>query len=69
MPDYFLSARERIHIGTCRYCNNGKGPDPDRATEGVWEGPFATRAEAFKAAKKAGYYDTRDCEFCLSQSK
>lgn len=65
MTDYFLSAGERIHSGTCRYCNNGKGPDPDRDTSNVWEGPFPTRGKAFERAKKLGYYDVRDCAFCL----
>ena len=69
MPDYFVSARDRIHVGTCPYCKNGKGPDPDRDTSEVWDGPFRTRAEAFTAAKKAAYYDVRDCGFCLPQSK
>jgi hypothetical protein len=69
MPDYFLSARERIHLGTCRYCNNGRGPDLDFPRNWAWEGPFATRAKAFERAKELGYHDVRDCAFCPPQSK
>jgi hypothetical protein len=37
MAVYYLSGRERIHLGTCRYCRNGKGPDWNGNSE-VWEG-------------------------------
>lgn len=75
MTNYFVCEqwrkRVRIHRGTCRYCNGGKGRDPDKpAVSGAWYGPFPTRAKAFEKLKQINYRDMQDCAFCMMpQSK
>lgn len=42
-----------IHVGTCSYCNNGKGVhrNPMGNKNGRWLGPFDTLSAAEQAAK------------------
>ena len=45
-----------IHVGSCGYCNDGKGchKNPQGEAHGKWHGPFATLNEAAIAAEATG---------------
>ena len=58
--------RARIHLGTCRHCNDGAGrigaaKEPRRR----WHGPYDTRRAARAKMKAFDYDDMKDCEICL----
>lgn len=60
----------RIHQGSCRYCNNGKGWQPiDSGANGKWHGDFSTRSAAFNLLKQFGYHDMQDCAVCMPSSR
>lgn len=71
MTSYFVyenwtGRHARIHRGTCRYCNHGKGLRPQSAGQnGEWYGPFATKDQASKKLKEMNYRDTQDCAICM----
>jgi len=55
----------RIHKGSCRRCNHGKGIHPGSSNEtGGWHGPYADRDEAFQQAAALGRTKTRGCNVC-----
>ncbi|MEL6259122.1 MAG: F0F1 ATP synthase subunit beta, partial [Pseudomonadota bacterium] len=61
----FSSKRARIHTGTCRYCNDGKGVGGDPTNDDdKWHGPFADFASADAAAAALNQKDTRPCGVC-----
>ena len=46
--------RAKIHLGSCMYCNDGRGVNPDRESSGDndrWRGPFRTAEDAVEAAQ------------------
>jgi len=56
--------KARIHLGSCGYCQDGKGCHAATSEErGRWLGPFATFAQAYAAAEKTGRRVSR-CERC-----
>ena len=63
--EHFANKRARIHTGDCRYCNHGKGVGGDQTNnDDKWHGPFASFAEAEKAAAALKQKDTRACGVC-----
>ncbi len=62
--------RARIHTGTCRYCNHGKGVggSPDNTSDDEWHGPFETFAKAEKAANGLGRKDVAACGVCKPET-
>ncbi len=63
-----ISKRGRIHIGSCRYCNDGQGVggDPDNDDD-TWHGPFDTFEAAEDCARGLDYKDVRPCGVCKPQ--
>ena len=38
-----ISKRARIHLSTCRYCNDGQGVGGDKSNDDdEWHGPFTS---------------------------
>ena len=63
--EHFSNKRARIHTGTCRYCNHGKGVGGDQTNDDdKWHGPFDTFAKAEKKAASLKQKDTRACGVC-----
>jgi hypothetical protein len=53
----------RVHRAECRYCNNGRGWDPNRTgRNNAWYGPYATPEEARAACRRA---PARPCAVCM----
>ena len=71
MTKYFIyeslvSHRVRIHKADCAYCNDGAGFRLNSSVlNGRWHGPYATREDAFRAAKALDRKDTEPCAACL----
>ncbi len=60
-----IAKRARIHLGSCRYCNDGAGVGGDTSNDDdQWHGPFATFAEADTTAGSLPYKDVRPCGVC-----
>ncbi len=57
--------RARIHQGTCRFCNGGKGLRGNRRSDNRWLGPFENEGEAVEVALSTGRSDVRGCGVCL----
>jgi len=56
--------KARIHISSCRFCNNGKGiHNTDSEEHGKWHGPFLTYEETLQAAIKTGG-EVTECQNC-----
>ena len=54
----------RIHIGSCRYCNHGKGVKATRLPYNRWFGPF-TLEKAVEEARRENKRNTKGCGGCL----
>ena len=62
------SFHSTIHLGKCRFCNNGKGFRNDK-TEGLigkWVGSFKTYEEAHRQAStyEGKTFEVLDCKRC-----
>ncbi len=57
--------RVRVHVGSCRYCNHGKGVNEIRLPNNRWEGPFSDPDHAATAAVRGNRRDTKPCGHCL----
>jgi hypothetical protein len=57
--------RGRIHLGSCAYCNEGRGFQPDDSgRNGKWHGPFS-RNDAFTTVKRLQKdADIQPCAVC-----
>lgn len=54
-----------IHEGACSFCNHGEGMGHGRNPSGSeWHGPYASRTEAFRGARKTGRREVRGCGIC-----
>jgi len=61
----FIAKRARIHLGSCRYCNDGDGVGGNKDNDDdKWHGPFDTFAEAESMAKSLNQKDTKPCGVC-----
>ncbi len=59
--------KAKIHHGSCRHCNFGKGKHPDASNRnGQWDGPFGSyeQAKSFAISTKR---PVSDCFFCRSK--
>ncbi len=57
--------RGRIHLGSCSYCNHGKGMhDEDSGANGRWHGPYDDREQTFRIAAALKRADMRPCGTC-----
>jgi F-type H+-transporting ATPase subunit beta len=64
-----IGKRARIHTGSCRYCNNGKGVGGDASNDDdVWHGPFASFAAAQAVASGLPHSDVRPCGVCKPEN-
>jgi hypothetical protein len=60
--------QSRVHIGGCRYCNDGRGVSTGtRVDNGKWRGPFATYREAANVAEGPPG-ETNACRICRPAS-
>lgn len=54
-----------VHLGSCAFCNDGRGMHGEAATaNGEWLGPFSTGAEAWARAEKTKRREIRRCGVC-----
>ena len=63
--------RARIHVNTCRYCNDGKGVGgaADNVEADEWHGPFNAFADADAKASSLGRKDVAPCGACKPEKK
>ena len=58
--------KARVHRGSCGYCNDGEGFQPqDSGKNGKWHGPFDSKEQAFEYAKSLGRKTTDFCYRCV----
>jgi hypothetical protein len=70
-----VARRALIHVGSCSYCNDGKGIGIYRTFKGrgsaKWSPPFATIAEAETYAREQfsskGEVSIARCRHCMSE--
>ena len=55
----------RVHLGSCRYCNDGQGFKGSRLFDNRWLGPYTDPDEAANAAVRERKRDTKPCGICL----
>ncbi len=55
----------RVHIGSCKYCKEGKGIKSIPQSASGWHGPFDTLTAAKEVAQSLQRKDTRTCATCL----
>ncbi len=55
----------RIHKGSYRHCNEGKGKHATRAPSRSWYGPYRTLSKAQTFAQSLQKKNTRNCMTCL----
>ena len=61
----FIGKRARIHVGECRYCNDGAGVGGATGnSQDKWHGPFASFPDAETAAYALKQKDIRPCGVC-----
>ncbi|QMW03810.1 hypothetical protein [Spirosoma foliorum] len=50
---YFRNPKVTLHVGSCRFCNNGKGMQPKKLgyLTGRWRGGYASFELALEAAQ------------------
>lgn len=54
-----------IHLGTCSYCNHGRGIHAGSSRDnGEWHGPYETAGEAWAKAHRTGRDSIRACGAC-----
>ena len=64
-----ISKRARIHLSTCRYCNDGQGVGGDRSNDDdTWHGPFDTLQAAQATTEGLPYSDKRACGVCKPEA-
>jgi len=58
--------KARIHRAGCAFCNNGQGihPQKEEGRNGMWHGPYATYAEARRAAGRLQGRALSNCRKC-----
>lgn len=50
--DHVIPEDTIIHVGSCRFCNNGKGIHDAPHTTSEWMGRYNSAAEALQAAQQ-----------------
>jgi hypothetical protein len=66
----FPGQRARVHLGACRYCQNGLGVHHEfRLGFTSWEGPFPTLAEAEAKMATFNFDDVGRCGSCLETER
>ncbi len=64
-----IAKRARIHLASCRYCNDGAGLGGDTSNDDdEWRGPFASFDAAHEAAVALPYKDVRPCGVCKPET-
>ncbi len=54
-----------IHEGACSFCNHGEGMGKGRnEKENEWYGPYGSREEAYRGARRTGRREVRGCGIC-----
>lgn len=56
-----LNNHVRVHVGTCRFCKEGKGTRIIHHPDARWQGPFDTLEAAKVFAKTIKKKDTYTC--------
>ncbi len=60
-----IAKRARIHLASCRYCNDGAGLGGDTNNDDdEWHGPFSSFEAAREKANSLPYKDVRPCGVC-----
>jgi F-type H+-transporting ATPase subunit beta len=60
-----IAKRARIHLASCRYCNDGAGLGGDTSNDDdEWHGPFSNFEAAAEKAAQLPYKDVRPCGVC-----
>lgn len=56
--------RTRIHLATCRFCNNGLGLHGSRLPDNRWIGPLESATVALEVALDTERRDIAECKIC-----
>lgn len=59
------TSKARVHLASCRYCNNGQGVKDSRLPDNRWLGPFSNPDGAASVAVRENKRDTKPCGVCL----
>ncbi len=64
-----IGKRARIHLATCRYCNDGQGVGGDQSNDDdEWHGPFSSFEAADAKATDLPHSDVRPCGVCKPET-
>ena len=62
-----VTSMSKVHLGTCSFCNHGRGMKDTRLPDSRWHGPFPDYESAMAAAVATGKRDVGECGHCRRQ--